>query len=136
MPVPTLTDDQATLFKARNWGVVATLRRDGSVQSSIVWVDWDGECVVFNTSVGSAKERNLRRDPRVTVTVMDQDDPQRGWVSVSGTAELAEDGAIEHLNGLSQAYVGIDPYPWLAPGERRLIVRVTPVRVGGAGAGA
>ena len=131
-----LTEEQAALFQAKNWGVVATLRPDGSAQSSTVWVDWDGECVVFNTTVGSAKERNLRRDPRATVTVMHQENPQAGWTAVSGRAELSERGAVEHLNGLSAKYVGLNPYPWLEPGERRVIVRVRPERVSGSGSGA
>lgn len=130
-----LTPGQTALFEGRNWGVVATLRRDGSVQASTVWVDWDGECVRFNTFLGSAKERNLRRDGRATVTVMHQDDPQRGWTSVSGPVELREEGAVEHLDALCAKYLDISPYPWLSPDEQRVIVRVTPERVTGSGDG-
>jgi len=133
--VVELTEGQRALFRGRNWGVVATLRADGSAQASTVWVDWDGHYVVFNTTHDSAKARNLARDPRVTVTVMDQEDPQRGWASVSGRAELSEEGAVDQLNRLSGKYVGLDPYPWLEPGERRVSVRVVPERVSGSGLG-
>jgi PPOX class probable F420-dependent enzyme len=128
-----LTERQAAYFQAKNWGLVATLRPDGSPHVTPVWVDSDGEDVFFNTKVGGAKERHLRRDPRVTVTVVHQQDPQRGYVSVSGTATLSEDGAFEHLDRLASKYVGFETYPWLGPGERRVIVRVHPRRVNAEG---
>jgi PPOX class probable F420-dependent enzyme len=98
-----------------------------------VWIDTDGENVVFNTSVGRAKERHLRRDPRVSVVVLPADDQQSGYVSVTGTAELSEDGAVDHINKMAKKYVGMDEYPWLQPGERRVIVRIKPERVDSMG---
>src|SRR5438874_411360 len=60
-----LTPDQARLLEEPNVGVLATIRRDGTPHATPIWVDWDGERVVFNTAVGRAKERHMRRDPRV-----------------------------------------------------------------------
>jgi PPOX class probable F420-dependent enzyme len=122
----TLTDEQAQLFKGKNLGVVATTRSDGSAQLTPVWIDWDGENVVFNTAEGRVKPRNIRRRPVVSVQVIDHDDPYR-WVSVTGPAEIVEDGAEEHINLLSHRYRGRD-YSYV-PGEKRLIVRVKPERV-------
>lgn len=122
----TLTEEQTRLFKDKNLATVATLRRDGSAQLTPVWIDWDGENVVFNTAEGRAKPRNIRRRPVVSVQVIDHDDPYR-WISVTGPAEIVEDGAEEHINELSHRYLGRD-YSYV-PGEKRLIVRIKPERV-------
>jgi PPOX class probable F420-dependent enzyme len=129
----SLTDQQAELFRGKNWGTVVTLRADGSPHATPVWIDTDGDNVLFNTAIGRAKERHLRRDPRISVTVLPAEDQQRGYVSVSGTAELIEDGAKEHIDKLAHKYLGVDEYPYLQPGERRVIVKVTPEKVDAQG---
>ena len=126
----TLSEQQARFFTEKNFGHVATIRDDGTPHVSPVWVDYDGERVLFNTAVGRAKERHLRRDPRVTVSVADQDDPYK-YVEVSGTAELTEEGADEHIDKMAKKYRDLDTYPWRAPGERRILVKITPARVTG-----
>ena len=126
----SLTDEQARLFKGTNLATVATVREDGSPQLTPVWIDWDGKNVVFNTAEGRAKPRNIRRRPVVSVQVVDHGNPYR-WVSVTGAAEIVEDGAEEHINELSHRYNGRD-YSYV-PGETRLIVRVKPERVTAAG---
>lgn len=128
-----LTEAQAELLRGRNWGVVTTLREDGSPHATPVWVDCDGENVLFNTVIGRAKERHLRRDPRVSVTVLPAEDQQRGYLSVTGAAELSEDGAEEHIHALARKYLDVERYPWLQPGERRVIVRIRPERVDAQG---
>ena len=80
-----LSEKQAALLRGKNWGTVTTLRGDGSPHSTPVWIDTDGENVLFNTAVGRAKERHLRRDPRVSVVVLPAEDQQSGYVSVTGT---------------------------------------------------
>jgi PPOX class probable F420-dependent enzyme len=122
-----LTDSQAELFLQPNYGTATTLRADGSPHTTVVWVDWDGENVVFNTNEQRAKAEHLHRDPRANVTVIDRDDPYR-WISVTGSAELAHEGAAEHISKLSQKYRGDPEYP-LKPGEQRVLVRVRPERV-------
>ena len=126
----TLTDEQAKLLKGTNLATVATTRRDGSAQLTPVWIDWDGENVVFNTAEGRFKPRNIRRHPVVSVQVIDHGDPYR-WISVTGPAEIVEDGAEEHINELSHRYNGRD-YSYV-PGEKRLIVRIKPERVNARG---
>jgi PPOX class probable F420-dependent enzyme len=108
---------------------VTTLRSDGSPHSTPVWIDTDGENVIFNTAIGRAKERHLRRDPRVSVVVLPADDQQSGYVSVTGTAELIEDGAVDHIHKMAKKYIGQDEYPWLQPDEQRIIVKITPDKV-------
>ena len=128
-----LSEPQAELFRGKNWGTVVTLREDGSPHATPVWIDTDGENVLFNTAIGRAKERHLRRDPRISVTVLPAENQQAGYVSVSGTAELTEEGAKEHIDSLAQKYLGQDEYPYLQPGERRVIVKVKPEKIDAQG---
>ena len=128
--MPPLTPEQGQVFKEPNLATVATIRPDGSPQLTPVWIDWDGEDVVFNTAEGRAKPRYIRRNPVVGVQVVDSNNPFR-WVSVSGPAEIVEEGAEEHINELSHRYNGRD-YSYV-PGEKRLIVRVKPERVTASG---
>ena len=128
-----LTEKQAELFRGKNWGTVVTLRDDGSPHATPVWIDTDGENVLFNTAIGRAKERHLRRDPRVAVTVLPAEDQQSGYVSVSGTAELTEEGANDHIDKLAKKYIDQDKYPYLQPGERRVVVTVKPDKVDSMG---
>jgi PPOX class probable F420-dependent enzyme len=128
-----LTEKQAELFRGKNWGTVVTLREDGSPHATPVWIDTDGEHVVFNTAVGRAKERHLRRDPRVAVTVLPADDQQSGYVAVTGTAEITDEGAVEHIDKLALKYLGQEKYPYLQPGEQRVIVKITPEKIDAQG---
>jgi PPOX class probable F420-dependent enzyme len=128
-----LSERQADLFRGRNWGTVVTLREDGSPHATPVWIDTDGENVLFNTAVGRAKERHLRADPRVAVTVLPAEDQQAGYVTVSGTAEITEEGAFDHIDKLAKKYIDEDKYPFLQPGERRVIVKVKPDKVDAQG---
>jgi PPOX class probable F420-dependent enzyme len=111
---------------------VTTLRADGSPHSTVVWIDEvDGE-VWFNTAVGRAKERHLRRDPRVSVLVLDPANQYR-WVAVSGTATLQREGADEHIDKLAKKYLGQDRYPWHDPNQERIIVRIRPEHIDSTG---
>jgi PPOX class probable F420-dependent enzyme len=122
-----LTDEQGQFLKTKNLATVATIRPDGSAQLTPVWIDYDGEHVVFNTAEGRAKPRYIRGNPQVSVQVLDREDPYR-WISVSGPAEISEEGAEEHINELSHRYNDGRDYNYV-PGEKRLIVRVRPERV-------
>jgi PPOX class probable F420-dependent enzyme len=131
----TLTEKQAKLFTDRNWGVIATIREDGSPHATPVWIDFDGADVLVNSAYGRTKVTNIERDPRATVTVLPAANQQAGYVMVSGNAEVVEEGALEHINMLAKKYLGEDKYPYLGPGERRVIIRIHPERVDGFGAG-
>src|SRR6476660_727982 len=101
----TLNEKQAALFTDRNWGVIATIREDGSPQATPVWIDYDGENVLVNSARGRTKVNNIERDPRATVTVLPAEDQQSGYVMVSGPAEITEEGALEHINMLAKKYL-------------------------------
>ena len=130
-----LSEKQAKLFTDRNWGVIATIREDGSPQATPVWIDYDGEKILVNSARGRTKVKNIERDPRATVTVLPAEDQQSGYVMVTGPAEIVEDGALEHINKLAKKYLGEDKYPYLGPGEQRVIIQIQPERVDGFGAG-
>jgi PPOX class probable F420-dependent enzyme len=119
-----LSEKQAELLRGKNWGTVVTLREDGSPHATPVWIDTDGENVIFNTTNKRAKGRNLRTNPRVSITVWDNEDPYK-YFEVEGPVELDEEGAGEHINDLSLRY---DGKPFHTPVDR-LIVRIKPERV-------
>ena len=128
--MPGLTAEQARLLEEPNFATVATANPDGSAQLSIVWIDWDGERVVFNTAAGRAKPRNIERDPRVGVLVVDRSDGYR-WVAVRGRAEITTEGADEHIDKMARKYSGEGWRP--RPGEQRLLVRFRPEHVNAYG---
>lgn len=109
-------------------GVVTDLREDGSPHSTVVWVDVDDGKVSFNTARGRAKPSNLERDPRASLLVVDPSNPYR-WVSVTGRAEVTEEGADAQIDRLAKKYLGKDEYPWRKPEEQRLKVLIEPERV-------
>jgi len=111
-------------MRGRSFAVVSTLKPDGAPQTSVVWVDTDGEHVIFNTTNRRAKGRNLRRDPRVSVTVFDPQDPY-SYFEVEGVAQLEGDDADDHIHTLSRKYRGADFH---TP-EDRVIVKVRPDRI-------
>lgn len=123
-----LSEAQKELLQKPNYGVLGTLRPDGTPQLTTVWVDAEDGHVLVNTAEGRAKERNIRRDPRVTLYVRDEDDPYK-WLAVTGQAELVSEGADEHIDKLAKKYTGKDRYPWRSENERRVIIRITPERV-------
>ena len=131
MATPTttgLTAAQGAFLQEPNYAIVAALRDDGTPHQTVVWVDWDGEHVLLNLNTWRTKLRYLERDPRVSVLVLDRQDPYR-WVSVSGrVVETTTDGAAEHIVKLAGVYRGRDSYDF-KPGEQRVLVRIEPERV-------
>ena len=127
--MPKLTAGQAAfLHEEPNLGVVTALRENGTPHQTVVWVDWDGEHVVLNLNNFRAKLEYLRRDPRVSVLVLDRHDPFR-WLGVEGTvAEITPEGAYDHIVRQAGVYLGRHSYP-LKEGEQRILVRIAPTRL-------
>jgi PPOX class probable F420-dependent enzyme len=121
-----LTERDVELLERPNLAIVATIGPDGMPQLTPTWIDTDGEHVLVNTAEGRAKPRNLRRDPRIAVCVVDHED-EYWWLSITGTAELTQDGAEEHIHKLSRKYRGRDYDKPKDP--QRLLVTVKPDRV-------
>lgn len=122
-----LPENLRNMLDGKNFAVVATLNEDGSPQTSVVWVDREDDALVFTTTDRRRKGRNLARDPRISVTVIDSVDPYRA-IDVAGTAELVPDPDKELPARLSRKYMGELPPPESAE-VRRVIVRVVPERI-------
>jgi PPOX class probable F420-dependent enzyme len=127
--MPKLTEGQARfLHEEPNIAVVAVLREDGTPHQTPVWVDWDGEHVLLNLNNFRAKLEHLKRDPRVSLLVLDRSDPFR-WVGIEGkVAEITTEGAYEHIVRQAGVYLGREEYA-LKEGEERVLVRIAPDRV-------
>jgi PPOX class probable F420-dependent enzyme len=114
------------LLQGKNFCHVATIREDGTVHGVPVWVDVQEGQPVLNTAEGRAWPRNLERDPRVTLTVQNMENPYE-YVEIRGTvAERTRDGADAHIDAMAKKYMDADSYPLRQPGEQRLIIRVEP----------
>lgn len=111
---------------------VVTLNRDGSPQTTLVWVEAVDGTVSFNTASGRQKPRNLERDSRITVSVQNPENP-REYAVFEGTARVTEAGADEQIDRLAKKYLGQDTYPWRQPTETRLRVDLDVTSVKGMG---
>ncbi|MEU4314871.1 PPOX class F420-dependent oxidoreductase [Nocardia sp. NPDC024068] len=117
------------LLDGRNFATVATIQPDGAPHTSVVWIERDGDTVQFSSTTGRRKVRNLDRDNRIGITVIDASNPYRS-IDIQGTAELIEDPDKSLPRRLSQKYLGQEPSA--EPEDlRRFIVRVTPSKVTG-----
>jgi PPOX class probable F420-dependent enzyme len=125
-----LSDKVKKLFEGPNYLFVATLNSDGSPQVTPVWTSLHDGRISFNTSIGTVKERNLRRDPRVAVSITARDDP---WdkADIRGRAVefITGEPADRHIDDLSEKYIGQRPYPWRRPGSERIQIVIELVRV-------
>jgi PPOX class probable F420-dependent enzyme len=127
--VAKLTDGQARfLHEEPNVGIVAVLREDGTPHQTVVWVDWDGEHVLLNLTDSRSKLGHLQRDPRVSILVIDRNNPFR-WLGLEGkVTEITPDGAYEHIVRQAGVYLGKEEYP-RREGEQRILVRIALDRV-------
>ena len=117
------------LLSGKHFAHVATLMPDGSPQVSPVWVDVEDGLVLFNTAEGRLKPENLRRDPRVAISITDDENPYENVLIRGKAVELTHDGADEHIDALANRYMGVDEYPLRHPGEERVIVKIEPEKV-------
>ncbi len=123
---PAIEGRAEELLKDKNFCVVSTIREDGTVHAAPVWVDVQDGRPVVNTAEGRAWPRNLERDPRVTLTVQNMQNPYE-YVTIRGrVAERTHDGADKHIDALAMKYLGQEAYPYRQPGEQRVILRFEP----------
>ena len=114
------------LFNKRAFASLGTLMPDGRPQVTPVWVDFDGQHVIFNSAKGRQKDRNVRREPRVAMAIIDPDNPYR-YLEIRGrVTEITEEGADAHIDKLAKKYLGVDKYPYRQPGEQRVIYKIQP----------
>jgi PPOX class probable F420-dependent enzyme len=112
------------LFQKKAFAHLATLMPDGSPQVTPIWIDYDGEFILFNSALGRQKDRNIRRDNRVAISIQDPDNPYR-YLQIRGKViEITEKGADAHIDKLAFKYLGVEKYPHRNPDEVRLIYKV------------
>jgi len=125
----SIPDKYRDLFTKRAFASLATLMPDSSPQVTPVWVDLEGDLVIVNTARGRQKDKNMRRDPRVALAIIDPENPYR-YLEIRGrVAEITEEGADAHIDKMAKKYLGADKYPYRQPSETRVIFKIQPERV-------
>ena len=116
------------LFNEPNLVHLATLMADGSPQVSPVWVEYDNGAILINTALGRIKPKNLDRDKRVALSLVDRNNVYRAVMVRGLVVEMTETGADAHIDKLAKKYMGVDSYPYRSATEKRVIVRIQPER--------
>ena len=105
---------------------VATLGPDGEPQNNPVWFGWDGESIQISQTKTRQKYRNLRREPRLALSIVDPENPYR-YLEIRGEVDrIEEDPDNDFINAMAKKYMGRDEYPFHQPGDERVVVHVTP----------
>ena len=121
-----LSEAAVKMAQAKNLAFVATLIPDGSPHLTPAWVDTDGEHILVNTPGGSRKHKNLKRDPRITITIAEG----LNFVMIKGRAELIDgQPALDHIDKLAKKYLGVEKYPYTTPGGTRVIIKLKPEKI-------
>jgi PPOX class probable F420-dependent enzyme len=126
----TLPPGVRKLFEGKNYAHLATLMKDGSPQVTPVWVDLEGDRIIINTAEGRVKPRNVRRDPRVAISITDPSGYPAAFVR-GRVVEVTTEGADERIDKLAKKYMGQDKYPFRREGEQRLNMTIEPEHVSG-----
>lgn len=128
-----IPENYLDLFEKKAFASLATLMPDGRPQVTPVWCDYDGAEVIVNSAKGRRKDLNMRAEPRVSLAIIDPDNPYR-YLEVRGVVtEITEEGADAHINKMAKKYMNVDIYPFRQPGEVRVIYRIKPERCSAMG---
>ena len=130
----TIPENYRDLLEKKAFAHLATVMPDGSPQVTPVWCDFDGTHIRVNSAAGRVKDRNMRRQRKVALAMLDPDNPYR-HLSVRGQVTDIIEGAEAdaHIDTLAKKYIGQDRYPWRRPSERRVMYRILPERISGMG---
>jgi PPOX class probable F420-dependent enzyme len=116
------------LLTKKTFAHLATIMKDGSPQVTPVWFDTDGPYVRVNSAVGRLKDKNMRRDPHVALSILDPDNAYR-YLEIRGrVVDITEEGGAAHIDALAKKYMGLDTYPMHQPGVARVIYKIEPLR--------
>jgi PPOX class probable F420-dependent enzyme len=125
----TIPASHADILSKKAFAHLATLNADGTPQVTPVWVDFDGKNVLINTARGRVKAKNLEREPRVALSIADPENPYR-YLGIQGrVVEMTENGGDAHIDKMAKKYLDKDTYPFRAPVEKRVIVKIAPEKV-------
>ena len=118
-----LDEEAIGIIEGKNFAYLATSMADGSPHVSPVWIDRDGDTILINTVPGRVKQKNVSRDPRVTINVVQENRNYRYLFIRGRVIEQTREGALDHVNRLARKYLGKD-YPW--DDRNRIILRIKP----------
>ena len=125
----TISPEVAKLIEDKNLAFVATLMKDDSPQITPTWIDLVDGIIIINTAEGRVKQRNVSRDPRVAISLVDRNNPYN-MVTIQGQViEQTTDGADAHIDKMAKKYLGVDKYPFAAPGEKRILLKIEPQKI-------
>lgn len=120
-PIPP---EYLDLFEKRALAYLGTVMPDGTPHVTPVWIDFDGQHLLVNSAQGRQKDRNMRRDPAVGVTIQDPDDSYRYLAVIGRVVDVTTAGADEHIDKMARKYTEHPQYPWRKAGEVRVIYRI------------
>ena len=124
-----LSGNAARLIEGKNFGHLATLMPDGSPHVTPMWVDRDGDLLLVNTAVGRIKQKNVARDPRVAVSIIDQNNPYDRVVILGRVIAQSLDGAEAHIDKLAKKYTGANKYQKSHPDEKRITFKIEALKI-------
>lgn len=120
----SIPQSHADLLGAPHFAHVCTVNADGSPQTSPVWLNREGDTVLLNSAEGRRKVENMRRDPRVAISIVDAQNPYR-YIELRGrVTELTHEGADAHIDQLAKDYLGVDEYPYRSADQQRVLARI------------
>jgi len=119
----------ADILDKQGFAHVATIGPDGAPHNTPVWYDWDGKHLLISQTPKKVKWRNIKREPRVAVSISDPDDPYRNVQLRGRVTNIRADDGRKFIDSLAKAYTGEDEYRYDPPGVDRFIVEITPEHV-------
>ena len=124
-----MSPEVAKLIEDKNLAFVATLMKNDSPQITPVWIDLVDGMILVNTAKGRVKQKNVSRDPRVAISIVDRNNPYN-MVTIQGhVIEQTTEGADKHIDKMAKKYLGVDKYPFTMPGEERIILKIVPKKI-------
>ncbi len=125
----SLSPEVKKLFEDKNLAFVATLMKDGSPQITPIWIDIENDVIIINTAEGRTKQKNLSRDPRIAISVVDRNNPYH-MVTIRGrVVEQTTVDADLHIDKMAKKYLGVEKYPFARPGEKRILLKIVSEKV-------
>jgi PPOX class probable F420-dependent enzyme len=123
-----IPDQFRDLFEKKAFAHLATIMKDGTPQVTPVWCDYDGTHVRINSAKGRIKDKNMRRNKKVALSIQDPENPYR-FIALRGEVVEIADNADDHINSLAKKYINQDKYPYKQPNEVRVIYKIRPDHV-------
>ncbi len=125
----SIPESHADILDKPSFAHLATLMSDGSPHSAPVWIDTDEGYLVINSAEGRLKDRNVRRDPRVAISLTDPENPYRSLAIRGRVVKITNEGADDHIDRMAKKYMGVDTYPYRTPSEVRVLYYIEPEKV-------